>query len=129
MRNILLLAALLLSLGIAAQPKNEARIADRIYLDSRDGHGGNQVWVMKKAAEVSQTAEQLSSTDYTTTDWLPAIIPGTVLNSLVYNKVYPEPYYGMNNEINKDIIPDIAKVGRDFYTYWFRTEFEVPANY
>ena len=80
-----------MSLGMAAQPKNEARIADRIYLDSRDGHGGNQVWVMKKAAEVNQTAEQLSSTDYTTTDWLPAIIPGTVLNSLVYNKVYPEP--------------------------------------
>ncbi|MGM9673504.1 MAG: glycosyl hydrolase 2 galactose-binding domain-containing protein [Bacteroidaceae bacterium] len=129
MRNILLLASLLYALGMAAQPKNEARIADRIYLDSRDGHGGNQVWVMKKAAEVSQTAEQLSSTDYTTTDWLPAIIPGTVLNSLVYNKVYPEPYYGMNNEIHKDIIPDIAKVGRDFYTYWFRTEFEVPANY
>ena len=46
MRNILLLAALLYALGMAAQPKNEARIADRIYLDSRDGHGGNQVWVM-----------------------------------------------------------------------------------
>ncbi|MDY5192405.1 MAG: hypothetical protein SPH53_07345 [Bacteroidaceae bacterium] len=88
MRNILLLASLLLSLGIAAQPKNEARIADRIYLDSRDGHGGNQVWVMKKAVEVIQPAEQLSSTDYTTTDWLPAIIPGTVLNSLVGVAIY-----------------------------------------
>ena len=92
MRNILLLAALLLSLGMAAQPKNEARIADRIYLDSRDGHGGDQVWVMKKAVEVSQPAEQLSSTDYTTTDWLPAIIPGTVRSALVDSKMYPEPY-------------------------------------
>ena len=91
MRNILSLASLLLSLGIAAQPKNEARIADRIYLDSRDGHGGDQVWVMKKAAEVNQTAEQLSSTDYTTTDWMPAVVPGTSTGSTLIARAFLLP--------------------------------------
>ena len=58
-----------------------------------------------------------------------AIVPGTVLNSLVHNKMYPEPYYGMNNKLDRNIIPDLAKTGREFYTYWFRTEFDVPENY
>lgn len=53
----------------------------------------------------------------------------TVLNSLVYNKVYPEPYYGVNNRLEEHRIPDLSQAGRDFYTYWFRTEFEVPAAF
>ena len=57
------------------------------------------------------------------------IVPGTVRNSLVYNKEYPEPYYGVNNKLESGKIPDISKVGREFYTYWFRTEFDVPESF
>ena len=60
---------------------------------------------------------------------MPDIVPGTVLNSLVLKKLYPDPYYGMNNKLDRNIIPDLAKTGREFYTYWFRTEFDVPENY
>jgi hypothetical protein len=84
---------------------------------------------MKKAGDIKDSPEALSITDYKPEDWMPAIIPGTVLNSLVYNKVYPEPYYGLNNKLTGKLIPDISEVGRDFYTYWFRTEFMVPADY
>ncbi len=112
-----------------AQVKNNERDAQRIYLDSKTIHGGNFDWVMKKAEEVKGGGEEISKTGFTTLNWQPAIVPGTVLNSLVYNKVYPEPYYGINNKLTNNIIPDIAKVGRDFYTYWFRTEFTVPADY
>lgn len=56
-------------------------------------------------------------------------LPHGVLNSLVYNKVYPEPYYGVNNRLEEHRIPDLSQAGRDFYTYWFRTEFEVPAAF
>ncbi|MBO7624345.1 MAG: glycoside hydrolase family 2, partial [Bacteroidales bacterium] len=58
-----------------------------------------------------------------------AIVPGTVLNNDVFNKKVPEPYYGLNNKVQKGLIPDISQVGRDYYTRWFRTEFEVPADY
>lgn len=27
------------------------------------------------------------------------------------------------------MIPDLAKAGHDFYTYWFRTEFQVPDSF
>ncbi len=69
-----------------------------------------------------------STSKVSTDDWMPAIVPGTVLNSLVYNGVYPEPYYGLNNKLESNLIPDLHHAGRDFYTYWFRTEFETPAE-
>ncbi len=112
-----------------AQVNNVERSADKIYLDSKEQHKGQFTWTMKKAGDLSAGAALISSADYKEQDWLPAIVPGTVLNSLVYNKVYPEPYYGINNKLNNNIIPDIAVVGREFYTYWFRTTFTIPNNY
>ena len=120
-------------LGLAslanAQVSDNEISKDRIYLDSKEAHGGGFNWKMKKASSILVAAEELSDPNFSTQDWMPAIVPGTVLNSLVFNKVYPEPYFGMNNKLSTNLIPDIAKVGRDFYTYWFRTEFNVPKEY
>lgn len=114
---------------IQAQTTNYYQNPDRIYLDSKEGHNGSFAWQMYKADETKDPAEKISQPGYQTGQWMPAIVPGTVLNSLVHNQVYPEPYFGMNNKLDKGIIPDLAKAGRDFYTYWFRTEFDVPENY
>ena len=112
-----------------AQTPNYYRNPDKIYLDSKSGHNGDFSWQMYKADEIKDPAEKISRPGYQSGEWMPAIVPGTVLNSLVHNKVYPEPYYGLNNKLDKDIIPDLAKVGREFYTYWFRTEFNIPESY
>ena len=125
-----LLAVLSLSATYAqTQPANRYRKGDRIYFDSQDGHSGAFEWKMIKAGDVQEAAEKISQPGYVVKEWLPAIVPGTVLNSLVHNKVYPEPYFGMNNKLDRNIIPDLAYAGRDFYTYWFRTEFDVPESY
>ena len=130
MKNIITGIFLFLSASfMQAQTPNNYRNPDKIYLDSKDGHNGNFTWQMYKAGDAKDPAEKISQPGYQTGQWMPAIVPGTVLNSLVHNEVYPEPYYGMNNKLDKNIIPDLAKVGRDFYTYWFRTEFDVPENY
>ncbi|MCM1301433.1 MAG: glycoside hydrolase family 2 [Alistipes senegalensis] len=94
-------------------------------LTSAEGHGGDFRWMMKRADEVGVRAEEVSSDRLSTEEWLPAVVPGTVLNSLVYDGVYPEPYYGLNNKLESGLIPDLYHAGRDFYTYWFRTEFEL----
>lgn len=120
---ILVLSQFLLS--ATARPKNICRPDSRVYLDS--DAGGK--WTMIKAGDEKAAAEKLSAVGYSADGWQPAIVPGTVLNSLVANKVYPEPYYGLNNKIGKETIPDLAQVGRDFYTYWFRTEFSLPETY
>ncbi len=93
-------------------------------LKSEMEHGGKAVWLMRKAGEVTDKTEDISSVDYVPKGWTKAIVPGTVLNSLVAQGVYPEPYFGLNNKITSGLIPDLNTVGRDFYTYWFRTEFE-----
>lgn len=130
MKNILTgLFILLSACFVEAQTTNYYRNPDKIYLDSKDGHNGGFTWQMYKAGDTKDAAEKISQPGYQTEQWMPAIVPGTVLNSLVHNNVYPEPYFGMNNKLDKNIIPDLAKVGRDFYTYWFRTEFDVPESY
>ena len=125
----------LLGLLIAGMEKLSAQTAVMQHDDSSVSfrstltHNGRQFWFMQQCSAVSQPGEHVSRVGYSMDDWLPAIVPGTVLNSLVYNGKYPEPYYGVNNKIELKRIPDIAEVGRDFYTYWFRTEFDVPASY
>lgn len=116
-------------MSLSGQINNYYKSPDKIYLESKDGHRGNFIWQMKKAGDITDPAESVSTPGYITKLWIPAIVPGTVLNSLVYNKIYPEPYYGLNNKLTRNIIPDLAVAGRDFYTYWFRTEFEVPSTY
>lgn len=131
MNKLLVFLILFLSLSYSVQSRNtnDARNTDRIWLDSKEVHQGASIWKMMKVGDVKASAEEVSSLSYNTSDWLPAIVPGTVLNSLVYNGKYPEPYYGLNNKIESNKIPDISKVGREFYTYWFRTEFDVPASF
>ncbi|NOY59461.1 MAG: glycoside hydrolase family 2, partial [Calditrichaeota bacterium] len=101
-----------------------------INLQSVDSHHGAFKWLMKRKSDTSESGAVLSTTSYVPdNEWLPAIVPGTVLNSLVYNKVYPEPYYGLNNKKSENLIPDIADVGREFYHYWFRTTFMLPEDF
>ncbi|NDV60306.1 sugar-binding domain-containing protein [Bacteroides sp. 519] len=95
-------------------------------LKSQAGHGGDSQWLMKKSGEVTNKSEDVSRVGYSAKGWAEAIVPGTVLNSLVAQGVYPEPYFGLNNKITSNKIPDLSTAGHDFYTYWFRTEFDGP---
>lgn len=98
-----------------------------VFFRSAAGYHGGYAWQMHKAN--GGEGKEISSPQYNSSDWQPAIIPGTVLNSLVANKVYPEPYYGDNNRRSKKLIPDIADVGKEFYHYWFRTAFTIPRSF
>eukprot|EP01133_Synstelium_polycarpum_P015051 gene15051-17810_t len=65
------------------------------------------------------TGEELS-TAKGTTGMSPAVVPGTVLTSMLANGVYPDPFYG---RIVTETIPDTLKDT----DYWYRTEFTTPA--
>ena len=58
--------------------------------------------------------------------WMPAIVPGTALQTLVRNGLVPEPYWGLNNKCDLKLIPDLRD-SRDFYTVTYRTKVEIPA--
>lgn len=113
------------SLDHLSQPSS----SHSLFLRSAAGFHGNYTWQMKRADETNNNGKDISSCGSHSTGWQPAIIPGTVLNSLVANKIYPEPYYGDNNRRSRKLIPDITDAGSEFYHYWFRTEFKVPQSF
>jgi len=97
---------------------------------------------MQSSAVIKASGALLSSTEYSTKDyWFPVTVPSTVLTGLVANKVYPDPYIGMNNML----IPDASdSFNHEFHLeqyshlpnepnpwkkpYWYRTIFPVPAG-
>jgi len=105
--------------------------SDRIFLQtltSINGHRGTVGWQMQQIGKVAQAPEAVSSPDCDTKGWIPAIVPGTVLHTLVEEGVYPDPYFGTNNKLERKLIPDLAESGRDFWSYWFRTTLQFPAE-
>jgi hypothetical protein len=80
-------------------------------------------WKLASQVDVKDTGEQISAPNYPAPQWYPATVPGTVLTTLVKNKVYPEPLYGEN--IRPSIIPD-SLCRTD---WWYRTTFDVPKDY
>lgn len=123
--------AILFSFILASSCSSEKQesLPEKIALSSQGDGGPDFHWQMKRVSELTEGGEQISNPDYKPESWAPAIVPGTVLNSLVANGDFPEPYYGQNNMRKNNLIPDIADVGRDFYYFWYRTTFEVPNEF
>jgi mannosylglycoprotein endo-beta-mannosidase len=78
-------------------------------------------WQMQDAARVSASAATVASAKFATDGWYTATVPGTVLTTLVNNKVYPEPLYGENM---RPIPESLNKT-----SYWYRSKFPVPASH
>lgn len=76
-------------------------------------------WKAIRASEITVDGCVLTDTMPDLSGWINATVPGTVLTTLLNNKLIPDPYYGLNNEE----IPDISVAGRDYYTYWFLNQF------
>ena len=80
-------------------------------------------WQLEDVAKIKQSGEDISKPGFHPNKWYTATVPGTVLTSLVNNKVYPEPLWGENNRPDK--IPEsLCRT-----SYWYRTSFIVPENY
>ena len=79
-------------------------------------------WFCKNINDVKESGEQLTSEGVlNTTTWMPAVVPGTILTSLLEKGRIPDPFYAFNN----DKIKDIYEIGRGHYTYWFFNEFKI----
>ncbi len=79
----------------------------------------NSGWQCIRAKDIKSNGAQISQSSFPLSGWMPAVVPGTVLTSLLANKLIPDPFYGMNNKQ----IPDIYDMGSEYYTYWFVKDF------
>lgn len=91
---------------------------------------------------ISESGKVISTAGYkSNVYWFPVQVPSTVLSGLVANRVYPDPYSGMNNmyipdasdEFNKEYdlekFSHIPNVGNPWKKpYWYRTTFSVPTG-
>ena len=78
-------------------------------------HKLTEGWGIFPAAELSAGGEEISRSSFDASAWTPAVVPGTVLGSLVQAGVYKDLYVGMNME----------KVPKEQFrkSWWYRTEF------
>ncbi len=91
---------------------------------------------------INASGEKISSSDYhSNVYWFPVKVPSTVLTGLVANRIYPDPYSGMNNMLIPDASDEFNKIyNLEQYShipnvdnpwkkpYWYRTSFKVPAS-
>ena len=99
----------------------------------------NGDWKMSSSSGLADSGEKISAPDYSTgKNWMPAIVPGTVLGSYVKAGLYPEPFYGLNNIVAFDKsgavshgqIPDASIAGSPFtIAHWYRTTFTLPQDF
>ncbi len=95
-------------------------------------------WTLQSTSKVEADGAALSSTTFEPKGWYSVDVPTTVVASMVKNKVYPDPFFGMNmrsfpgvtygigeNFSNIPMQPDspFAK------PWWYRKQFEVPASF
>jgi len=76
-------------------------------------------WRLTAAPGLAAGGRQLSQPEYDDSHWYAAVVPGTVLTTLIARGVYPDPDYGLNNLA----IPD--SLSRQ--DYWYRSRFLAPA--
>ena len=80
-------------------------------------------WYRESSAKEPEEGREISRTSFEAKDWYKATVPGTVLTTLVNNKVYPEPLYDENNRPDK-IPEDLCR--KD---WWYRTNVKVPEEF
>jgi exo-1,4-beta-D-glucosaminidase len=95
-------------------------------------------WAIQSSAQVKEKGDVLSQRVFQPRNWYPAKVPSTVAGTLVDNKVYPDPFVGMNLRM----MPGCSyPIGANFslrpmpedspfrVSWWYRTEFNVPVGY
>ncbi len=116
------------ALGLGAQPRAaSAPPAGRITLAAG--------WSIQSSAKVTGTGAEISTPKFRPDGWYLTALPSTVIGALVNNKVYPDPYFGMNL---RSIPGTTYNIGTNFsniampkdspfaVSWWYRTEFKLP---
>lgn len=95
-------------------------------------------WRLQSACVATADGATISGSGFSADGWLKATVPSTVLAAQVADKVYPDPYFGMNL---RNIPGETYPIGHNFSNlpmpsdspyhcgWWYRTEFASPARH
>jgi len=98
------------------QRRNEPRFKPGMFFDRAVTLG--DLWYIQTSEKVKGTGEQISLPGFKVESWYPAVVPSTVLGTLVENNVYKDIFFGKN----------LADVPKEPFavSWWYRKEFTVP---
>ncbi len=98
------------------QRREEPRFKPGMFFDRAVMLG--DLWYLQSSAKVKGTGEQISLPGFKVESWYPAVVPSTVLGTLVENNVYKDIFFGKN----------LLDVPTEPFTvsWWYRKEFTVP---
>ena len=94
-------------------------------------------WFIQSSADLHADGPAISTIGFSTAGWYSATIPSTVLSALVEDKVYSDPYVGMNLRsipgTTYPIFEDFSNIQMPPASpfrqpWWYRTEFKLPAG-
>jgi len=77
-------------------------------------------WRLSAAPTVKADGAAISKAGFDASSWWQAVVPGTVLTTMIERGVYPDPEYGLNNLA----IPESLNK----QDYWYRTEIKSPED-
>jgi len=80
----------------------------------------NDLWYLQSSEKAKAAGEQISKPGFKIESWYPAIVPSTVLGTLVQNNVYTDIFVGDNLKS----IPTAPFEA----SWWYRKEFTVPSG-
>ncbi|OGD27032.1 MAG: hypothetical protein A2V57_04975 [Candidatus Aminicenantes bacterium RBG_19FT_COMBO_65_30] len=78
----------------------------------------SDLWYVQSSEKAKGAGEEISKPGFKIDSWYPAIVPSTVLGTLVQNNVYPDLFFGKNLEA----VPTAPFA----VSWWYRKEFTVP---
>ena len=95
-------------------------------------------WFIQSSANLHAEGAAISTVGFQSKDWYPATVPNTVLSVLAEDKVYPDPYTGLNLRsipgTSYPIFEDFSNImmppSSPFRgSWWYRTEFKLTSDY
>ena len=78
----------------------------------------SDLWYLQSSQKAKGSGEQISKPGFKIDSWYPAVVPSTVLGTLVQNNVYPDIFFGKTLES--------VPTGPFAVSWWYRKEFTVP---
>jgi exo-1,4-beta-D-glucosaminidase len=80
----------------------------------------NDLWYIQSSEKAKGSGEEISAPAFKMDSWYPAVVPSTVLGTLVQNNIYADLFVGDN----------LKSVPTDQFqsSWWYRKEFIVPAG-
>jgi exo-1,4-beta-D-glucosaminidase len=95
-------------------------------------------WFIQSSSSLQAEGAEISTVGFRSNAWYPATVPATVLSALVEDKVYPDPYTGMNLRsipgTSYPIFEDFSNImmppASPFRaSWWYRTEFRLSSDF